>query len=74
MYYKAKVKCRIEQDNGKIQKVTEEYLVEAVCVTDVEAIVTQKYQGVTFEWIITSVSETKITEILDAYTNKGIRV
>lgn len=74
MYYKAKVKCRIEQDNGKIQKVTEEYLVDAVSVTDVEVIITQEYQGVAFDWEITSVSETKVAKVLGIESNTGIRV
>jgi predicted RNA-binding protein Jag len=64
MYYIAKVKCRTENDNGKIQKVTEQYLVKAVSVTDVEAYVTEKYAGSTIDWELTSVAETKILEVI----------
>lgn len=64
MYYTAKVKCRVENDKGKIQKVTEQYLVKAVSVTDVEAYVTEKYEGSTIDWELTSVAETKILEVI----------
>lgn len=64
MYYIAKVKCRVENDKGKIQKVTEQYLVKAVSVTDVEAYVTEKYGGSTIDWELTSVAETKILEVI----------
>lgn len=65
MFYTAKVKCKIEnEESGKIQKVTELYLVDAVSVTDVEAQITQKFHGVQFEWELFSVVETKILEVL----------
>ncbi len=67
MNYQVKVKERIEQDNGSFKKVTATYLVQdAVSVTDVEAIVTEKYKGSTFDWEIVSVSESKIEEVLSA--------
>lgn len=65
-YYTAKVKCKIENDNGKIQKVTELYLVDAVSVTDVEVQITNKYKDSTFDWELTNVAETKIIEVLAA--------
>lgn len=66
MYYKAKVREKIEDEKGKIKKSTAEYLVDAVSVTDVEVQVTQEYQGANFEWELLSVSETKIVKILEA--------
>jgi hypothetical protein len=39
--------------------------VKGYSVTDVEAKVTEKYQGFTHEWRITSVSESKIDEVID---------
>ena len=66
MYYTAKVKCKIENDNGKIQKVTELYLVDAVSVTDVEVQITNKYKDSNFDWELTNVAETKILEVLAA--------
>lgn len=66
MYYKAKVREKIEDDKGKIKKTTAEYLVDAVSVTDVEVQITNEYKGVGFEWELLSVSETKIVKILEA--------
>lgn len=65
MYYKAKVREKIEDDKGKIKKSTAEYLVDAVSVTDVEVQITQEYNGVNFEWELLSVAETKICKILE---------
>jgi hypothetical protein len=66
LYYKAKVKCKIENDKGKVQKVTEEYLVNAVSVTDVEAQITKEMTGAMYEWELISVTETKVLKVLDA--------
>ncbi len=65
MYYKAKVKCRIENDeSGKIQKVTDEFLVYAVSITDVDAIIAEEYRNSTFDWELVAVSETKVEKVL----------
>lgn len=66
LYYKAKVKCKIENDKGKVQKVIEEYLVNAVSVTDVEAQITKEMTGAMYEWELISVTETKVLKVLDA--------
>jgi hypothetical protein len=46
-------------------KIREEKLVKGFSVTDVEAKVTEKYQGFTNDWRITSVSESKIDEVIE---------
>ena len=67
MNYIAKVKERIEQENGSFKKSIRPILVvDAVSVTDVEAIVTAKYKNSTFDWQITSVTESPIEEVLSA--------
>lgn len=74
-YYKAKVVSKIENEkNGKLQKTTEEYLVYAVSVTDVEVQIGQKYAGVGFDWELKSVVETKILEVLTSEKPQGVRV
>ena len=65
MYYKAKVKELIEQDNGKMKKQTAEYLVDASSVTEVEAHVATEYKNATFDYELVSVTETKICGILN---------
>ncbi len=64
MYYKAKVKEKVEDDKGKLKKQTAEYLVDAESVTEVEATVAREYFGVNFDWELVSVSETKVVKIL----------
>ena len=53
-----------DEETGKVKKVKEEKLVKAYSPTDVEAKVTKKYEGFTHEWRITSVSESKIDEVI----------
>ena len=65
-YFVAKVQYDLPDENtGRIKKIREEKLVNAISVTDVEAIVTKKYEGFPHEWRITSVSESKINEVFD---------
>ena len=65
MYYKAKVREKIEDEkSGKIKKSTVDYTVKAVSVTDVEVYITKEYDGVNFDWELLSVSETKTVKVL----------
>ena len=67
MNYIAKGKETSEQENGSSKKSKRPSLVvDAVSVTDVEAIVTAKYKNSTFDWQITSVTESPIEEVLSA--------
>jgi hypothetical protein len=65
-YFVAKVTYDLPDDNtGKIKKIREEKLVKGYSVTDVEAKVTKKYQSFSYDWRITSVSESKIDEVIE---------
>jgi Domain of unknown function (DUF4494) len=65
-FFVAKVQYDLSDENsGKIKKIREEKLVKGYSVTDVEAKVTKKYEGFNHEWRITSVSESKIDEVID---------
>ena len=65
-YFVAKIQYELPDDNtGKIKKIREEKLVKGFSVTDVEAKVTTKYEGFTHDWRITSVSESKIDEVIE---------
>lgn len=65
-FFVAKITYDLLDDNsGKIKKIREEKLVKGYSVTDVEAKVTDKYKGFSQEWRITSVSESKIDEVID---------
>lgn len=64
MFYKAKVKEKIEDEKGKLKKLTSEYLVDAESVTEVESVIAKEYFGVAFDWELVSVSETKVVKVL----------
>ena len=63
-YYIAKVKVHHEDDKGRVKKVTEQYLVNAVSVNDAEAKVVQDFEGSNLEYEVTAVSETKILKVI----------
>jgi hypothetical protein len=65
-YFVAKVTYDLPDDNtGKIKKIREEKLVKGFSVTDVEAKVTSLYKNFSYDWRITSVSESKINEVVE---------
>jgi len=63
-YYIAKVKVHHEDDKGRVKKVTEQYVVNAVSVTDAEAKVVAEFEGSNLEYEVTAVTETKIVSII----------
>jgi hypothetical protein len=65
-YFVAKIMYNMpDEESGKIKKIREEKLVKGYSVTDVESKVTKKYEGFSQEWRITSVSESKIDEVIE---------
>jgi hypothetical protein len=64
-YFVAKITYDLpDTETGKIKKIREEKLVKGYSVTDVEAKITKRYEGFTQDWRITSVSESKIDEVI----------
>ena len=65
-YFVAKIQYDLPDENtGKIKKIREEKLVRGFSVTDVEAKVTKRYETFSQDWRITSVSESKIDEVIE---------
>jgi len=67
-YYTAKVQLTTltETANGtKEKKATEMYLVEALSVTEAEAKVVKDFQGVTIDFEVKAVTNSKIIKIID---------
>jgi hypothetical protein len=65
-YFVAKIQYELPDDNtGKIKKIREEKLFRGFSVTDVEAKVTKRYESFSNDWRITSVSESKIDEVIE---------
>ena len=63
-FYIAKVKVHHEDDKGRVKKITEQYLVNAVSVTDAEAKVVADFEGSNLEYEVTAVMETKIVSVI----------
>jgi hypothetical protein len=65
-YFIAKITTdMVDTESGKIKKQREEKLVRGYNPTDVEAKVTKVYENYTMEWRITSISESKIDEVIE---------
>jgi hypothetical protein len=65
-YFVAKITYEMpDEQTGKVKKVREEKLINGYNPTDVEAKVTKRYETFTFDWRITSISESKIDEVID---------
>lgn len=65
-YFLVKVEKKIEDErNGKIKKTVEQFLVNAVNVTDVEKQIYKEYEGYPADWSIHSVTATKIIKIIE---------
>ena len=69
MFYNAKVQVLTEDEKGNVKKVTESYLVNAITVTEAEAVVVKAFEGYPGEFAVKSVTETKIVEILGMENN-----
>jgi hypothetical protein len=63
-YYIAKVKVHHEDDKGRVKKVTEQYLVQAISVTDAETKVVAEFEGSNLEFEVTAVVDTKIISVI----------
>ena len=65
-YFVAKITSDLlDTESGKVKKMREEKLVMGYTPTDVEAKVTKVYENYTMDWRITSITESKIYEVID---------
>jgi hypothetical protein len=69
MYYSAKVNIITVDNKGREKKQVEEYLVNAVSVTDAETKVHEQFKAAsantTIDFEVKSVSQTRIIEVLN---------
>ena len=63
-YYTAKVQLE-DDSSGKVKKVTEMYLVEAMSVTEAEAKVVKDFGTTAFDYEVKVVSASKIIKIIE---------
>jgi hypothetical protein len=65
-YFVAKISSDLlDSESGRVKKVKEEKLVLGYTPTDVEAKVTKIYENYTMDWRITSITESKIDEVIE---------
>lgn len=65
-YFVAKISSDLlDNESGRVKKIKEEKLVLGYTPTDVEAKVTKVYENYTMDWRITSITESKIDEVID---------
>jgi hypothetical protein len=65
-YFVAKITSDLlDSESGRVKKVKEEKLVLGYTPTDVEAKVTKIYENYTMDWRITSITESKIDEVIE---------
>lgn len=64
-YYSVAVSIEVEDAKGKIKKQKEQYLVDALSVTEAEAKLVKKFtkDAVKLEYEVVSVKETKVVEV-----------
>lgn len=60
-FFEVTIVSEQEDDNGKIKKVKEVHLVDAVNVTDVETKVAEEMKSTMWDWKIAQVRQSKIT-------------
>ena len=65
MLFEAKVKVKIESDNGKTTKKTFTHLVHDEAISAVEEQITKVYTGSVNDWELVSVKETKVVSIIE---------
>jgi hypothetical protein len=65
-YFVAKITSDLlDSESGRVKKVREEKLVMGYSPTDVEAKITKVYENYTMDWRITSITESKIDEVIN---------
>jgi hypothetical protein len=65
-YFVAKITTdMVDTETGKVKKQREEKLVKGYSPTDIEAKVTKVYENYSMAWRITSISESKIDEVIE---------
>lgn len=64
-YWAVSVQSAREQENGKFKRVTEKYLINAVNPTDAETKISEELKDDPFEWVVKSITETKILKVIE---------
>tara|TARA_R110000744_G_scaffold15863_1_gene43847 strand:- start:3540 stop:3743 length:204 start_codon:yes stop_codon:yes gene_type:complete len=65
MFYEVQVEVENESDTGRVKKIKEYYLVQAVSVTDAEAKMYKEFESELNDWEVKMVKESKILKVID---------
>lgn len=65
MFYEVQVEVLTESDAGRLKKIKEYYLVQAVSVTDAEAKMYKEFENEQTDWDVKMVKESKILRVVD---------
>jgi hypothetical protein len=65
MFYEVQVEVENESNTGRIKKIKEYYLVQAVSVTDAEAKMYKEFESEANDWEVKMVKESKILKVID---------
>jgi len=65
MFYEVQVEVENESDTGRVKKIKEYYLVQAVSVTDAEAKMYKEFESEANDWEVKMVKESKILKVID---------
>ena len=64
-YFNVKIKYKLEDDQGKLKSINEEYLVDAVNFTEAEARITEHFADSMGEFTVEKVTKTKILDVIN---------
>jgi len=65
MYYLAKVRFEVDQENGKVKNVREQHLIDAESVSDAETKALKRFAGGISPCFIEGVNESKIMSVIE---------
>jgi len=63
MYYNVKTQYQSDDDNGKLKKINELYVIQAISPTEADAIAHKEYGDGVHDFKVTGIIETKIIDI-----------
>lgn len=72
MNYTVSVKLKFEDSKGKVKTKTDRYMVEAMSVTEAESRVVSFMEGTVLDYEISSVTQSRITEIIHPKTTPNL--
>lgn len=64
-YFLVTVMLKVEQENGRLKKVPENYLVKGFTLTDVEKKINEEFANTTIEFSIKSLRDPKIIKVIE---------